>query len=111
MEGTMSSASRTLEARLETIGDGFVLLLLAAISLPGGTVARLAVMLMGVLLLGLNVTRLMTGVEVRLMSTTIGAWATIAGAGALAELGLNLFALFFLLLGLGVVASAVVRPR
>jgi hypothetical protein len=103
-----SMDSRTLESRLETVGDGLVLLLIAALAAPGGILGRVAVMTVGMLLLALNVARYARGIEVRLLSTTIGAWATIAGAGALAGLALDPLALLFLVLGLVVLGTAAV---
>ena len=111
MERTMNATQRTLDDRFETAGEGLLFLLIAALALPSGAVAHLAIAGVGALLLGLNAARLAAGIRVRWFSITIGAWAVIGGLGAAAGLEIDAFALFFLLIGLITLGTAVFRSR
>jgi hypothetical protein len=106
MGRTMHTPQRTLDDRFEAAGEGFLFLLIAALALPSGMTAYAAVAGVGVLLLGLNAARAITGIRVRWFSITVGTWAVIGGLGAMAGLRIDAFALFFLLLGLVTLGAA-----
>lgn len=110
MDRTMSTSQRTLDDRLETAGYGLLSLLIAALFLPSGMTEYVAVAGVGALMLGLNAVRIAAGIPVGWFSITVGAWAVIAGLGAMAGLKIDAFALFFLLLGL-VTLGAALRSR
>lgn len=110
MDRTITEAPRTLDDRLETAGYGFLFLLIAALALPSGMTEYVAVAGVGALLLGLNAVRMAVGIPVGWFSITAGTWAVIAGLGAMAGLKIDVFALFFLLLGL-VALGAALRSR
>ncbi len=99
-----------LEDRLETVAWGFLFLLFGAWALPGGQPQYLAVAGAGALLVGVNVVRAFAGVAVGWFSLVLGTTAFVAGLGALGGVRIDDVALFFALIGVVLVAGAVLRP-
>jgi len=98
-----------LEDRLDSIGWGLLFLFVAALALPSGTAEYASVAVLGGLFLLLNVGRILLGVRASWLSVIIGSSMLIGGVSALAGTKVDLFALFFLLVGLVTIAAAL-RP-
>lgn len=100
-----------LEDRLDDVGWGLLFLLVAALALPSGVVEYASVAAIGALMLALNVARNAAGVRVRWLSIILGAVALIAGVGATGGVKIDMFALFFAMLGIVSIVAAIVRSR
>jgi hypothetical protein len=107
---TMDTRQRELSRRFDNVGWGLLFLLIGALALPSGTLEYASVAAVGALLLGLNVARRVAGVPVRWFSIILGTAVLVAGVGAMAGTKIDVFVLFFGLLGAVTVAGAIVRP-
>jgi hypothetical protein len=113
MEGQMKSSDghgKDLERRFDDVGWGLLFLLFAALALPSGTAEYASAAIVGGLMLGLNAARVAVDVEVRWFSVVLGAAMLVGGAGALGGVHMDVFMLFFGILGAITILSAVVRP-
>jgi hypothetical protein len=101
-------ASRRRE-RFNAVGWGLVFMLVGALALPSGELEYITVAGVGALMLGLNVALMVGGHRLDLFTLALGATALAAGLGAIGGLKIDLFALFFLVLGLVMVVVPLVR--
>lgn len=104
------SSTEAQRKTFESIGWGLIFLLLSTLAWPGGTVQYAGIAGVGALLLALNVAILRSGRQFDLFTTVLGATALLGGAAALGGLKLDLFAVFFGVLGVVVLAVAISRP-
>lgn len=105
----MRSHVEQLQARFDAAGWGLLFLLFAALSLPAGTAEYASAAAVGGLMIGLNLLRVVAGVEVRWFSVILGTSIAVAGTGALAGMHLDAFILFFVLAGVALIVGALVR--
>lgn len=104
-----NDASSAARERFNTIGWGLVFLLVGALALPSGPGEYAAVAGVGALMLGLNVALIAAGRRLDWFTAVLGATALVAGLGAMAGVKIDVFALFFLLLGLVMVVVPLLR--
>ena len=102
------SASGTLEDRFDSIGWGLLAILVGVMALPSGTPTYVLAAVTGGAMLGINVARRLIGVPVRWFSVVLGAVVLAAGVAAMAGTKFDLFAAFFVALGLVVIAGAII---
>ncbi len=108
MPHTDDASSATGE-RFNTVGWGLVFLLVGTLALPSGQVEFAAVAGVGALMLGLNAALIAAGRRLDLFTSVLGATALVAGLGAMAGVKIDVFALFFLLLGLAIIIVPLLR--
>lgn len=106
----METRKDNLVERFDDIGWGLLFLAFAALALPNGTAEYAAVAAVGLAMLVLNLARIVAGVEVRWFTIVLGATGLIAGTLALAGIKVDAFAIFFVILGVVTIATAIVRP-
>lgn len=94
----------------ESVGWGLIFLLLSTLAWPGGPIRYAGIATVGALLLALNAVIVRSGRRFDLFTTAIGATALLGGTAALGGLRLDLFAVFFGVLGAIVLVAAVGRP-
>jgi hypothetical protein len=100
---------RPLEARLETAAWGMIAILVGAVLLPSGPLTYWLAALAGAGLLGVSALRRASGIAVNWFSAVLGGVMVVAGAAALAGTHIDVFAAFFLALGIVLVVIAGLR--
>jgi hypothetical protein len=103
--GYQETKNTALNKQLEDIGWGLLLIVIGCLLLvPGEQIPQGAwLILAGVSMIALNGVRYLNGIESSVFTTALGALALVAGLGSLFGVGLPLFAIFLLLVGLGLV--------
>lgn len=99
-----------LEDRFDNVGWGLLFLLAGALALPGGTAQYAAAIAVGGAMLGLNVIRAFMFLPVRWFSIILGTVMVLAGGGALGGVHMDVFVLFFVILGVVTIGAAIVNP-
>jgi hypothetical protein len=94
-----------LNKQLEDIGWGLILIVIGGLLLvPGEQLPQgFWLILAGVIMLVLNGVRYLNGIKANVLTTALGALALIGGLGSLLGVELPLFAIFLLLVGVGLV--------
>jgi hypothetical protein len=99
----------SLEDRLDTAAWGLLAVLVGVFALPGGPVTDGLAIATGAGLLGINAVRRSAGLPIRWFSSVLGAVVILAGAAALAGSHIDVFAAFFIALGVVTVVAAIAR--
>ncbi|MFN8486234.1 MAG: hypothetical protein U0350_01500 [Caldilineaceae bacterium] len=104
-QGYQATNKVVLDKRLDDIGWGLLLLLTGgALLLPGWNVpVNLWLIGFGLILLGINWIRRLKGIEMRGFSIALGLLALAGGLAGFLGVELPLFALFLVLVGVGIV--------
>jgi hypothetical protein len=105
------NGSKELENRLEAVGWGLILLLIAALALPNGNAEYVSVAAVGAAMLLLNMVRKARGIAVAWFSAILGTSMLAGGTAAVFGLKMDVFVVFFALAGAVVIAGAVVGRR
>lgn len=109
-----ASARDTLNRRLEEIGWGLFFLMIGGIWLLPQTVPDGAWLIgAGLILLGINTVRHLSGIAMSWLTVALGAVALTAGLFEVFGVKLPLFAILFVVLGAGMIAAPLFRrsPR
>ena len=107
----LNSAPRTVASRIEAIGWGLLLLMTGVLLLVPGLPAGTWLVGFGVLMLGLNATRLHVGLRLDRFGVSLGIGAVVAGLAAMAGIDVPVFALLLILWGLAIIAGQLGRGR
>jgi hypothetical protein len=107
----MSTAAKPeiLEDRLDTVAWGFVAVLVGVIALPAGVLTYALAAATGAGLLVVSGVRRLAGLPIRWLSLVLGAVVLAAAIGAFAGVAVDLFAAFFIVLGVVIIGGAVLR--
>jgi hypothetical protein len=100
-------AHRDLPGRIEAIGWGLLFLMSGVLLLVPGLPEGTWLVGLGLLMLGLNATRLFIGLPLDRFGVIIGAGAVLAGLGAMAGMEVPVFALGLIAWGLAIIAKQV----
>jgi hypothetical protein len=95
--------------RIDAIGWGLLFLMTGMLALVPGLPDGTWLVGLGVLLLGLNATRLRLGLPLDQFGVVLGSGAVLAGLGVMAGLDVPVFALLLIVCGLAVIAGQL-RP-
>jgi hypothetical protein len=109
VEIALESAKNPLEDRFDAVGWGLLSIVVGVMAMPSNTTTYVLAAAAGAAMLSLNVVRLVAGVPVRWLSVVLGSVVLVAGIAAMAGMKIDAFAAFFVLLGVVVVAGAIVR--
>jgi hypothetical protein len=109
VEIVLESAKSPVEDRFDTVGWGLLSVVVGVMAMPSNMTTYALAAAAGAAMLGLNVARRMAGVPVRWLSVVLGAVVLVAGVAAMAGMTIDVFAAFFVLLGVVVVAGAILR--
>ena len=104
-------ARRDIPGRIDAIGWGLLFLMTGALALIPGLPDGTWLAGFGVLLLGLNATRVYLGLAPERFGVILGIGAVLAGLGVMAGLDIPVFALLLILIGLAIIAGQVRRGR
>jgi hypothetical protein len=111
MEMALNTAPRTAADRVEAFGWGLLLLMTGVLALIPGTPEGTWLAGLGVLVLGLNATRLGVGLAPDRFGVLLGSGAVLAGLGLMAGFDVPVVALLLIACGLAIVAGQVGRGR
>ncbi|MBI4307006.1 MAG: hypothetical protein HY678_11870 [Chloroflexi bacterium] len=101
LQNVQETRQRTANKRLETTGWALFLIMLGGIGLAPDDLVPKGTWLIGtgLILLGLNVARYLSGIKVRGLSIVLGIVALLGGLGDLYAVGLPVLAILLILLG------------
>jgi hypothetical protein len=100
-----NTAPLTVASRIDAIGWGLLFLMSGVLFLIPGLPDGTWLVGLGVLILGLNATRLAIGLPLDRFGVLIGAGAVLAGLGAIGGVDVPVFAFFLIACGLAVIAG------
>lgn len=93
----------------DRVGWGLVALLVGVVALASDPIGYAAVAGVGLAMLGLSLVQLRASHELDVLTSVLGATAVAAGLGALVGVRVDVFALFFIILGLVLIGLPVAR--
>jgi hypothetical protein len=96
-----------LSRRIEAIGWGLLFLMTGVLLLVPGLPEGTWLVGLGLLMLGLNATRLYVGLPLDRFGVILGAGAVLAGLGAMAGMDIPVFALGLIAWGLAIIVKQV----
>jgi hypothetical protein len=107
----VSTATRPeiLDDRLDTVAWGLVAVMVGVIALPGGAVAYALAAATGAGFLLVNGVRRLAGLPIRWFSLVLGIVLLAAATAAFAGVAVDVFAAFFIVLGVVVIGGALLR--
>ncbi len=111
MGTTLNAAPHTLASRIDAIGWGLLLLMTGILFLIPGLPDGLWLVGLGVLVIGLNATRIYVGVAPDRVGLIFGAGAVVAGLAIMAGIDVPVFALLLIFWGMAIIAGQLVRGR
>jgi hypothetical protein len=107
MGTAMNMARHDLPRRIEAIGWGLLFLVSGILFLIPGLPEGTWLVALGILMLGLNATRLAMNLPIERFGVVIGAGAVLAGLGIMAGMDVPVFALLLIVSGLAIIAEQV----
>jgi hypothetical protein len=102
-------AQRNLLRRIDAIGWGLLFLMTGTLALIPGLPDGTWLVGLGVLMLGLNATRLFVGLPLDRFGMIVGSGAVVAGLGIMAGIDVPVFALLLIVCGVAIIAGQVGR--
>jgi hypothetical protein len=106
-----NTAHHDLPRRLDAIGWGLLCLMTGVLLLIPGLPDGTWLVGLGLLMLGLNATRLYIGLPIDRFGVILGVGAVAAGLGAMAGLEIPVFALGLIAFGLAIIAGQLTSGR
>jgi hypothetical protein len=103
----LNTAPKNLASRIEAIGWGLLLLMTGVLLLIPGVPDGLWLVGLGVLMLGLNATRLYVGLAPDRFGVILGSGAIAAGLGVMAGVDVPVFAFLLIGCGLAIIAGQI----
>ena len=113
MEGNVNDVKATLNHKIATVGLGLLFIWWGIVVIVGPMTIGMGAIGTGLILLGINVTRMLMGIPTYGSTTIIGLIALVWGALDTIfdpRFGVS-FALLLIIIGLVVIASLVTRPK
>jgi hypothetical protein len=107
----LNTAPHTVASRIEAIGWGLLLLMTGILFLVPGLPDGTWLVGLGVLMLGLNATRIYVGLRPDRFGVILGTGAVLAGFAIMAGIDVPVFALLLILCGLAIIAGQITQER
>jgi hypothetical protein len=107
----LNTAPHTVASRIEAIGWGLLLLMTGILFLVPGLPDGTWLVGLGVLMLGLNATRIYVGLRPDRFGVILGTGAVLAGFVIMAGIDVPVFALLLILCGLAIIAGQITQER
>jgi hypothetical protein len=107
----LNTAPHTVASRIEAIGWGLLLLMTGILFLVPGLPDGTWLVGLGVLMLGLNATRIYVGLRPDRFGVILGIAAVLAGFAIMAGIDVPVFALLLILCGLAIIAGQITQER
>ena len=103
----LKTAPDNVASRIEAIGWGLLLLMTGLLALIPGLPDGTWLVGLGVLMIGLNATRILVGLAPDRFAVILGSGAVVAGLGIMAGIAVPVFALLLIVCGVAILAAQI----